>query len=279
MGKRKFNYYELKQGRKAWRSQVDFQNDFFCSDDDKSATRKEIEAFLGFTKKYDSYVNQMNIKGERNRFSFKEYRSKIGDIYVKGVSFDIKERTQSFLRRKAEKIEEKLNEYMTKTFGGLVILNNTFFLNVVVTDDDIIVIPEESEFYRKLTYWKYDNINKRWGWEDSTTPLTKLYPEDDFWAKELSLLDVVKSFGIQNAEEVVRNITTLTVDDINAKIIEWMGGEEDIKKEVLSMIPEGDRSLWMEEKLRAEESEKKRVESLGDDADIATTFRKAFRFS
>ena len=168
---------------------------------------------------------------------------------------------------------------MVKTFGGLVILNNSFFLNVVVTNDDIKVIPEESEFYRKLTYWKYDIINKRWGWEDSTTPLTKPYPEDDFWCKEAALQDVVKSFDIQNAEEVVRNITILTVDGINKKIIEWMGGEEEIKREVLNMIPEGDRKIWMEEELRAEESERKRIESLGDDSDVVTTFRKVFKFS
>lgn len=32
---RKFNYYDLRTGRKCWRSQVDFSDDFFRTDEER----------------------------------------------------------------------------------------------------------------------------------------------------------------------------------------------------------------------------------------------------
>ena len=275
---RKFNYYDLRTGRKAWRSQVDFYDDFFKTDEEREvASDHEINSFIKFFRKYDSYTNQEHIKGERNRFSFKEETVQIeGFVHAHGFSFKTKEIIERYLNRKVGELEEKIQKNMEEKFGGLVrIFNRDLF--EVTTDGDIIKIEHPLESYG-FNYWV--NYGNEWGWRTSSD-IDNLYMKPSIWDEKPSLEDVVMSLGVKDYKKVADNIRKIKPIDVVKEIIGLMGGEENLVAEIKKLVPESDREIWEKENKRAEEAEKERIENLTEsEADnYGVSSHKQIRFN
>lgn len=277
--KRKLKREELKINRKAWRSQIDFSQDFF-----RKATKEEVFAFNNFFKKYDHYCGQIYSFMERNRFSRDKVIHITSWVLIEGFSFKTTEKIERYVNELLLGSEEKINRYMKNKFGNIVRLIFNNFFKIVAKDDGNVKLVHRPDYYF-LSYWipKYEDRIYSWDWvhidkDDNFNLYNSI--EEQIWSKKPSLLDVVKSFGVKEPEKITSNIRNMSGLDIAKDIVDLMGGEEKILEDIKKIVPEGDREVWKEEDRRAEEAERKRIESLDDDkADVYFSAKKPIKFN
>ena len=151
---------KLNARKNYWRSQIDFQNGFF--DNPEKETKNNVNAFVKFFRKYDSYTDIRNIISERNRFDFIDYKEGIGRSFL--IRHAIKSylmpkqvrEIERILEDRKEKIdEEKYHKMLEENFGPFV---KVYFPKVYFSiDKDCNPQVDVDKFPFKV--WKMDNKN------------------------------------------------------------------------------------------------------------------------
>lgn len=273
---------QLNARRKYWRSQIDFQNGFL--DNPEKETKSNINAFVKFFRKYDSYTDIRNIISERNRFDFDEGED------LRSTSILIRSDINSYLLPKQRdeverRIEELIEEINPNSYYSLIKENLGPLVRVYYPKIYFSIDKEGEPHIRMNSFpfkvWKFDNKRGyQWEWEDATykTTLSPYNFEEGTWKEKPSMKDMYDSFGFNYDPKVLKNLSsrdsaTETLYDI---ILDLLGGKDTLLDIIRSVIIPNQ----IEEYEKWREEDRKETERItADDDNFGYSSFKRWRFS
>lgn len=282
MKNNKIKRENLNARKNYWRSQIDFQNGFF--DNPEKETKNNVNAFVKFFRKYDSYTDIRNIISERNRFDFSEGEDD-RDMSIL-INSDI---NNYLLPKQRDEVERRIYELVDQIdperYFSLVKENLGPLVRVYYPKIYFSVDKEGEPHIGVNSFpfkvWKFDNKKSyKWEWETATykTTLSPYNFEEGMWGSEPSMKDMYDSFGFEHNPKVLKNLSnrdsaTKALYDI---IINLLGGRDTLLDIIRSVIiPD-----QIEEYKKWREEDRKETERIThDDDNFGYSSFKRWRFS